>query len=57
MKAEIYYTKVYFTQEELTMKNKSIGVFDSGIGGLTVYKALKNKMPERLFAIQPLLMR
>lgn len=27
------------------MNNKSIGVFDSGIGGLTVYKALKKKMP------------
>lgn len=27
------------------MNNKPIGVFDSGIGGLTVYKALKNKMP------------
>jgi glutamate racemase len=28
------------------MNNKAIGVFDSGIGGLTVYKALKEKMPE-----------
>lgn len=27
------------------MKNKPIGVFDSGIGGLTVYKALKEKLP------------
>ena len=27
------------------MNSKSIGVFDSGIGGLTVYKALKEKMP------------
>ncbi len=27
------------------MNNKAIGVFDSGIGGLTVYKALKDKMP------------
>ncbi len=27
------------------MKNKAIGVFDSGIGGLTVYKALKDKLP------------
>jgi len=27
------------------MNNKPIGVFDSGIGGLTVYKALKDKMP------------
>lgn len=27
------------------MKNKAIGVFDSGIGGLTVYKALKEKLP------------
>jgi len=27
------------------MKNKAIGIFDSGIGGLTVYKALKEKMP------------
>jgi glutamate racemase len=27
------------------MKNKAIGVFDSGIGGLTVYKALKSRMP------------
>ncbi len=27
------------------MNNKAIGVFDSGIGGLTVYKALKEKMP------------
>jgi glutamate racemase len=27
------------------MNQKSIGVFDSGIGGLTVYKALKEKMP------------
>jgi glutamate racemase len=28
------------------MNKKAIGVFDSGIGGLTVYKALKEKMPE-----------
>ncbi|MCP4221229.1 MAG: glutamate racemase [bacterium] len=28
------------------MNNKAIGVFDSGIGGLTVYKALKNRMPD-----------
>jgi len=27
------------------MNNKAIGVFDSGIGGLTVYKAIKEKMP------------
>lgn len=27
------------------MNNKAIGIFDSGIGGLTVYKALKEKMP------------
>lgn len=27
------------------MNNKAIGVFDSGIGGLTVYKELKEKMP------------
>ena len=27
------------------MKNKAIGVFDSGIGGLTVYRALKEKLP------------
>jgi len=27
------------------MNNKAIGVFDSGIGGLTVYQALKEKMP------------
>ena len=27
------------------MNNKAIGVFDSGIGGLTVYKALKEKIP------------
>ena len=28
------------------MNSKSIGVFDSGIGGLTVYKAIKEKMPD-----------
>jgi glutamate racemase len=28
------------------MNNKAIGVFDSGIGGLTVYKAIKEKMPD-----------
>ncbi|MCP4148428.1 MAG: glutamate racemase [bacterium] len=28
------------------MNNKAIGVFDSGIGGLTVYKALKEKLPD-----------
>jgi glutamate racemase len=28
------------------MNDKSIGVFDSGIGGLTVYRALKKKMPQ-----------
>jgi glutamate racemase len=28
------------------MNKKAIGVFDSGIGGLTVYKALKEKLPE-----------
>lgn len=27
------------------MKTKAIGAFDSGIGGLTVYKALKEKLP------------
>jgi len=27
------------------MNKKAIGVFDSGIGGLTVYKALKKRMP------------
>ncbi len=27
------------------MNRKAIGVFDSGIGGLTVYKALKKKLP------------
>ena len=27
------------------MNKKAIGVFDSGIGGLTVYKALKERMP------------
>ena len=27
------------------MNKKAIGVFDSGIGGLTVYKSLKEKMP------------
>lgn len=28
------------------MNQKAIGVFDSGIGGLTVYQTLKKKMPE-----------
>ena len=28
------------------MNKKAIGVFDSGIGGLTVYKALKEKLPD-----------
>lgn len=28
------------------MNNKAIGVFDSGIGGLTVYKALKDRLPD-----------
>lgn len=28
------------------MNNKAIGVFDSGIGGLTVYKALKQRLPD-----------
>lgn len=28
------------------MNQKAIGVFDSGIGGLTVYQALKDKMPD-----------
>ncbi len=28
------------------MNKKAIGIFDSGIGGLTVYKALKKKMPK-----------
>lgn len=27
------------------MNSKSIGIFDSGIGGLTVYKAIKNTLP------------
>lgn len=27
------------------MNDKALGIFDSGIGGLTVYKALKEKMP------------
>lgn len=27
------------------MNDKSIGIFDSGIGGLTVYQAIKRKMP------------
>lgn len=29
------------------MKNKPIGIFDSGIGGLTVAKAIKTKMPNQ----------
>lgn len=28
------------------MNNKAIGIFDSGIGGLTVYKALKERLPD-----------
>ncbi len=28
------------------MNKQAIGIFDSGIGGLTVYKAIKNNMPE-----------
>jgi len=28
------------------MNSKAIGVFDSGIGGLTVYKAIKERMPD-----------
>ena len=28
------------------MNNKAIGVFDSGIGGLTVYRAIKEKLPD-----------
>jgi glutamate racemase len=28
------------------MNKKAVGVFDSGIGGLTVYKALKERMPK-----------
>jgi glutamate racemase len=28
------------------MNNKAIGVFDSGIGGLTVYQALKKRLPQ-----------
>ena len=27
------------------MKDRAIGIFDSGIGGLTVYKAIKKLMP------------
>lgn len=28
------------------MNNKAIGIFDSGIGGLTVYKAVKERLPD-----------
>ena len=28
------------------MNNKAIGIFDSGIGGLTVYKAIKERLPD-----------
>jgi len=37
-----------FTQitRSLEMNSKSIGIFDSGIGGLTVYKAIKSSMPD-----------
>jgi glutamate racemase len=31
------------------MKNRSIGIFDSGVGGLTVYRALHERLPNERF--------
>ena len=28
------------------MNEKAIGIYDSGVGGLTVFKEIKKKMPE-----------
>ena len=33
----------------MLIKNKAIGVFDSGLGGLTVLKALEAKLPQESF--------
>ena len=31
------------------MNNRPIGIFDSGLGGLTVLKALKKALPNEMF--------
>ena len=41
----IWKTHIFQIIDLLEMNDKAIGVFDSGIGGLTVYKALKERMP------------
>jgi len=33
----------------MSLKNQPIGIFDSGVGGLTVYRALHEKLPDERF--------
>jgi glutamate racemase len=35
--------------QQLEIKNLPIGIFDSGVGGLTVYRALHNRLPNERF--------
>lgn len=37
------------TEEKKTVQNLPIGIFDSGVGGLTVYRALHNRLPNEHF--------
>ncbi len=37
------------TPEKSQLKNLPIGIFDSGVGGLTVYRALHNRLPNEHF--------
>ncbi|MBX7173319.1 MAG: glutamate racemase [Pyrinomonadaceae bacterium] len=37
------------TTQNNTIKNLPIGIFDSGVGGLTVYRALHNRLPNEHF--------
>ncbi len=37
------------TPEKSQIKNLPIGIFDSGVGGLTVYRALHNRLPNEHF--------
>lgn len=39
-------TVVCFTYFVTSMNNKAIGIFDSGIGGLTVFKAIRQALPD-----------
>ena len=37
------------TKDKFDLRSLPIGIFDSGVGGLTVYRALHNRLPNERF--------